>query len=441
MGTRGIHLGVGVAILSHLLGCRQLVGITDDPPVGDSGLAEAELDATAEGVAYTPEVCQACIQSSCSAQAEACSKSSPCSALEDCLGTCSGRPACRAQCLQSHHVGSDRATPLFESCVARACATPCELTCGGAAEIATPDAAMACQSCFVGQGCSSVEACMADPVCAELAFCALEAVTPAELNGCMPPDAHDGGVDASALTAASWLCANTCDYYSNWSCVGNVTWPAPATGDLTILLTLQDGATLNSSGGGITTKVCHSSDLACEQPAAIGVTAADGTVKLVQHADAAPIVSEGYIELTGGDIVPEIVFWSFPLGQSPARLFALTATEAELTSIVTSLGVRQQASNGVVLVVGRDCRQVPGAGMKFTIAPAGSSKIFYFDGLSFTPDLAATTVNGDGAALITNAPAESVTLTTTVDGEGSIGELPLFVRAGWNTEVYALPAP
>jgi hypothetical protein len=300
---------------------------------------------------------------------------------------------CRSRCLEKHRVGNDQATPAFESCLVRECAASCKLVCGGAGELATPDGAEACQSCFVGQGCSTVEACMSDPACAKEVFCVIETLTPTELSRCsLEVDAgRDSGLSASALMIVSETCAAACDDYTNYSCVGHVTWPAAASGDLTILLTLLDGPTLTPSGAGITAKVCHSSDLECAHPTAKGITLADGTVKLVQHREAGPVVTEGYIDLSGGSIVPTIFFWSYPLSQSRASLNVLTATQVETNTIVQSLEVSQEASNGYVLVVGRDCLQAPAAELTYAVTPVGSSKVFYFNGLSFSPGLSATT--------------------------------------------------
>jgi hypothetical protein len=426
--ARGICLGVALAGIAGVLACRQLVGITDSPPMGDAG-----------GFVYGGSAaCDTCVASSCGSEATACSESAPCSAVEKCVGPCKGDPACRARCVDRNRVSiTDRTLPLFESCVVRSCASPCGFVCGGVGELAPPEAAWACQSCVVGQDCSTVEACLSDPACAELAFCESEALTPDERGAC--PLLYDGGANASATTTSLLTCASECEINSNWSCVGHVMWPAGTSGDLTILVSLTDPLS-GKQPAGVTAKVCGSDDFPCAHPSATATTTDGGTASLVQHAGA--VLAGGYIDLSGGGIVPTVVFWSYPLSQSPASLAVFTLIESEVSDVETAYNVTEGPHNGYVLVTGLDCLQNLGAGLEYKLEPAGPSQELLYEqpGGIFSRTVTKTTTTG--AATFFNAPAGPLTLTATVaDGGPTVGQFPLFVREGGLTEVTALPQP
>jgi hypothetical protein len=206
---------------------------------------------------------------------------------------------------------------------------------------------------------------------------------------------------------------------------------------------MHAGPSRGQRSPGVTAMVCDNSDVSCSHPSATGVTDSDGTVSLVQQVDAGPVYVNGYIDLSGGGgvgIVPELLFWSFPLGQSPASLSATTVTPFELAAFLAAVTVTQDVGNGYVYAVGFDCLQFRGMGLTFAITPAGSSQILYQQGSTFSPGLSAT--DDTGGALFVNAPAGGSVLTATVAAAGGpIGQFPLFVRDGGVTEVWALPQP
>ena len=139
MGTALRRAVFAVATVAVAVACRQLVGIGDAPPMGaavdataaDSGAPEAGSDGPACGIAYAPEACGSCLVSSCCPQATACAESAACSKLEGCLGACAGDTACRATCVSANRFGPDVFETQLASCLAKSCAQPCGISCGG----------------------------------------------------------------------------------------------------------------------------------------------------------------------------------------------------------------------------------------------------------------------------------------------------------------------
>jgi hypothetical protein len=391
---------------------------------------------------YAGMACEACLESSCGDAATACAASQPCADLEECLGPCEGGPECRALCWQQHRVGADTATPAFEACMVAKCSSPCGLVCGGVGEVAGPDAAVACQSCFFKESCSVVEGCLPVAACNAYFTCLMEARTPNESLACQPPD---GGAlfsgDGNGPASLNGLCVPDCKLASNWSCVGNVAWPSFGGSEFTIILHLYDvGKSMNVSG--VTAKVCNLTDGPgpCMSPSATNVTGMDGIVSLTQHADAGMFTDNAYIDLSGGGIVPEVFFWSFPLTLSPAMFTLPVTTPTEEGTVARSVGVMQDPSKGAVVAYGFDCLQVNGEGMTFTLAPTDAGA-FYQAGN--TPSTVNTATDYSGGAFFANVPPNMfLTLTASVGASGPIGAgAQLFVRDGGLAEVWVLPSP
>jgi hypothetical protein len=432
---------VSAAALAVLAACRHLVGIGDSPPTSIVD-ASSESSAPACGVAYAGEACEACLESSCCDVAQECSGVAECAAMESCLGGCSGDPACRATCLVDHHLLSSQAVVPLDSCMVASCSSQCGLVCGGAGEVATPDTAAGCQNCFLGQDCSRTQRCLGSLDCASYAWCLATAATPDVFNAC--PALLDGGdPDSSAFASvARTTCAEFCAFDANWSCVGRVELPPAATTTLTIHLTLTDGGTQQLSGPGILAKVCGATDETCVSPVATGITGPDGTVDLVQTVDAgAVLVTEGYIELSGGSgggILPEVFFWSYPLVGPVANLFATTITPTGADDIYRGVGLTRDPALAGVFVVGYDCRQITASGLTYTLSTPGDFPAYYADGAVFASGLLST--DSSGGAVFLDVPPGNATVTATIAGSTtSIGHSSFFFRAGALTEVWALP--
>ncbi len=441
----------GTVLLVLAAACRQLVGIGDGPPTADPDAGGA--------ITYSGAQCEACLQASCAAQATACSGSPLCSALEGCLGQCSGVAACRARCLEVNPPGGDLLVAEMEACMVGNCSSQCHLTCGGVAEVAIPDAAPSCQACFESQGCAAARDCLSNVDCARFSFCFMGAPTPDQQAACS--QLLDGGGDAAALASAAGSalinsCATECMLASNWSCLGRVTWPTTWNGNLTIQLTQLQDSVSSDFVGGVTVELCNATDLACRSPLATNTTDSTGFAPLREYADAGPINASGsYLDLFGGPdggIVPLLYFWSYPLSE-PLVTFnnLLTVTPAGVPDILPP-GVTQDPSLAYVLVQGLDCLQFGGAGLRYTLEDPGASHVYYRNGDTQVLDPTLTQTDSSGEALFVNVPVNGTLIDGMVVGRAKviasiaatgaqIGQFELVVRSGTVSMVVALPTP
>src|ERR1700722_944789 len=127
MGLWRLGLGL-VASLSAVAGvpaCRQVVGITDNPPT--------DLTSTLCGLPYGTSACASCVNTSCCTESTACAADPACAAYETCLGKCNGDPGCRSQCIGDNPVGTSSDVSALSACLASKCETACGLTCGAVA--------------------------------------------------------------------------------------------------------------------------------------------------------------------------------------------------------------------------------------------------------------------------------------------------------------------
>jgi hypothetical protein len=84
----GFGLFATLIALASLFACRQLVGITDNPP--------EDLTSTFCGLPYGTSACASCVQASCCTESTTCAADPACAAYEGCLGQCNGDLACRS---------------------------------------------------------------------------------------------------------------------------------------------------------------------------------------------------------------------------------------------------------------------------------------------------------------------------------------------------------
>jgi hypothetical protein len=439
MGRRKLVLVAAATILAAL-GCRQLVGIGDDPPRG-----AASTDAGADGgFSYGLRAeCTTCVATNCAAQATACAGTPSCAALEGCLSACGANPTCRAQCGAEHGLGNDGATPAFEACLAGSCAAACELTCGGLAALFPPATATACESCIAGGGeCAPVTACAVDPECQTALRCQFSSHTPDVQQAC--PLAPDAGLAVGPRTGVipiATSCSKACSWGADWSCFRKVDWPLPTQGPLALTVGIYDVVT-DTPIPGATVKLCESADLPCPTGFATQPTGSGGEVTL--NRGPIPYGVLYYLDVSSPAIVPTLVFDIFPISMPRLVTTPGVLTPDELAFAAAELPVTLDPALGTMIVYAFDCRLGLAPNVQVSLDPMGpSTKRFYTDNgfVSTKP----TATDRTGEAVFSNTPVTPTVLTLSVTPEvldgGVSGTMHAFARDGGMSIVYALPTP
>ena len=421
MAARGWQVGtVCVVLLVVAAACRQLVGISDEPPMAlvDAGppKVEASGEPEAASIVYAGASCEACLEHSCGPQATACAGGSACSGLEGCLGQCDGGdPTCRARCVDQHRIGPDPLEIQLAACLAAHCEQPCGIVCGGFAEDFGPDAAAGCQTCVLDNACSTFRTCGTDPECQALAACVLTNQFGDRRAACQAP--FDAGRDAyaSAVIAAQ-ACQNACALGSQWYCVGSPPMFSGTGKPTPLFLTLYDQLSKSTPIADASVVVCSPEDPTCSQILFSGTTGADGGVTVTIPAGGLNTGATGYIRITGNGLVPELFFWGFPLSE-PSLTEAVPTVSKLLESVVASsaagLGVPVDTSSHAIVALGAvDCQITTAPGVQFSISPSdrdAGTHVFYFSQSSLSPT--ADSTDSTGAALIVNVPPGPITVT------------------------------
>jgi hypothetical protein len=329
---------VALMMAMPCIGCRQLVGITDDPP--------ADLTATLCGFSYGTNVCASCVEESCCAESTACAANPACASYQSCVNQCAGDPKCRAGCMASDPGVAPEVSAL-DACLAASCETPCGLTCASIVErITPPDASAPCAACFEQQACRTAAACASSAECDEYTRCYVACSTPDCRQACAAGRDAGAALFASVEDVYANACSMACAYGQNWNCVGHVVYPAT---DITSLT--QSGAILDYTTGqpvaGV--ELCASYDCAtCGAPGesyGLGLTDAKGLYSLaLQLPDISAFGGtgrsfEGCTRTTSPGIVTAWGYMGFPQTQPAWNIgpaYAMTmSTPDEMVTLLT----------------------------------------------------------------------------------------------------------
>jgi hypothetical protein len=439
--------------------CRQLVGITDNPPTN--------LTSTSCGLPYGTSACGSCAFQNCCSQSNECAKDPTCEAYASCVGPCNGDPTCIATC-EENHPNATPAVSELSACIATSCASQCGLQCGGLAGYhIAPDAAAGCQACLATSGSSTV--CQVNTACAQSIGC--DAVNRCFgagndqqdyacefANGFDPADGleqepPDGGDLHLRYDQARSACATPCEVGGDWSCVGHVSWPSPQSPDATYHFWVRD---LEKSYpiSGVTASVCNSPpsddpETPCAGALVTGMTNDAGFVELgpfpIGGSGNAPGLNS-YLQFLGPSLslIPYYYYWGFPLSQpqvyGTGGLF--TTTDAE--GVYQGTGVTQHPNLGVVIVSVFDCQSQYAPGVVVTLdstdVDAGAIPSCWGEG--FVTSQMTTTTDYTGAIGCENVPTGAIQLTATPIALGKPSStVTAYVRAGAVTGVLLYPTP
>jgi hypothetical protein len=458
----GFGLVAAVVAITSIVACRQLVGITDNPP--------EDLTSSLCGLNYGTNVCASCVNTNCCTESTTCASDPVCAAYESCLGECNGDPKCRSQCTIDNLVGTASDVWALRACLAGKCETACGLECGGLADlVAPPDAAAACQQCVTGSACSQEEACASSyPCTADLGpiylstvdfyevyaetLCESSAAAGLTFNiggqfkvcGRNPPTIESDDAGSHLSTSFANSCTTACASGAYWACVGQVNWPSPEAPTTTLGFWIKDYVTDTRVAGALV-RVCQPHDENCTQPLAMGTTDIVGQVSLTfqnGQATGAGLNNgaglNGFLRVTSPTIVPFDYYWGFPFVEAQVpSIFGTVITPSELQDQWNAVGVTTDPARGTVSVYVTDCRLNAASGVEVTLSPMDKLT------QSFASTGASTTMTGpDGILTFANVPAGALQITATPLALGKpSSQVNIIVQAGYLTLATMYPTP
>jgi hypothetical protein len=441
----GLGLFAVVTAIASIAACRQLVGITDNPP--------EDLATTFCGLPYGTSACASCAQASCCAESTACSRDPVCSAYESCLGNCNGDPKCRSQCTLDNPGATASDVSALSACLASNCETACGLECGGfAGYLSEPDAAAACQSCTckAAQTCAVSEACDAYWRC----FRACPATDCESYCGTV----NDAGLSLFTPLGVdfSGACRDACGAGADWSCVGTLSWPRNPPQQLTYTQSLYDPLT-DTPAVGVNFAVC--TFCPCVPLADGGLTGTllgqgiSNDAGLVTVLFSNPAGSDGLgvvgcaeltsvSYLTGFDYTGNPTSWPFDVTTlswvGTQRLTVFTSQDIQAIYQAT-LGTTPDPLRGTIVFGVGDCTDNPAANVRVTLTGDGAdSGVVEFYGMSASVQQKATMRDGNGGFVA--VPPGNYTIAATPAGmDQPSNQQTITVVAGYVTGVSLRP--
>ncbi|MGO9833906.1 MAG: hypothetical protein ACLP1X_06805 [Polyangiaceae bacterium] len=437
-------LGLLAAMVAlAVVACRQLVGITDNPP--------EDLVTSICGLPYGTNACASCVNTNCCAESTTCSTNPACSTYETCLGKCSGDPACRSQCT-AYPVSTASDVSALSACLASKCEAACGLTCGGIADlISEPPSAPACQSCIEATSttCADARAWGASVDGDTYWRCVLACPTEDCRGTCGIDNPSGASLFAPFQTDYAGTCSGPCAYGNYWACVGHVNWPEAKSNTVTVTYPVIDfGSHLGVSG--LDVQVCTGCPCDAADPTlGQGQTDDAGVVMLHvrQVVGANGVADNNCNQITSPSmsIVPYFGYTGYPLSETvsvitmanAARLAPETATPTAFAQYQVLDGVTQDPLRGFVGPQLHDCIGSPAPGVAVTTDSNDPMVAVLYD-----PGSEAIASNSSGIVSIFNVPPGVVTLTATpVALHKTASVVTVNVAAGTITGAAMFPTP
>jgi hypothetical protein len=217
-----------------------------------------------------------------------------------------------------------------------------------------PDAANACQMCFVTNACDVERACAGSSACDATHRCEATCATFDCNDDCLVSNGYDptwpyeadagDSIYVAQAKVVTGTCASACGVGANWECVGRQSWSTPQSTNFTYHMTIKDYAT-SAVEPGLDVYVCDLNDEACSQYIQKGTTDATGTVVLT-FSNAISNVGgstetglDGFLKIVSPSIVTTYYYWGYPFSAASVFTYFEVLTPDEQQSIWTPLGV------------------------------------------------------------------------------------------------------
>ncbi|MBI4820607.1 MAG: hypothetical protein HY791_30360 [Deltaproteobacteria bacterium] len=169
-----------------------------------------------------------------------------------------------------------------------------------------------------------------------------------------PPDTGDAGFE-DADTGAPDDGATGPQYEDSWTCVGDVTWPAPVrmAGLVQLRFIHVDAAWEETPAGDTQVKVCSGTDPACPAPTFTGTTSAGGLVD-ISVPTPTPHGFEGWLRVSKPGYVPSSLYLLPPIRDNWVRWSGPWGVLSQATLVATA-SVALDPTKAQVLVLTADC--------------------------------------------------------------------------------------
>jgi hypothetical protein len=420
------------------------------------------------GIAFSG-TCRECAETNCCSAAAACADSPGCKVRADCLASCEGAPACRANCASRHSGSEGFLAAELDSCLSVSCEDDCGLTCGGLDWASTPDGAEECQTCLSHKYCEAARECAQDIDCQLYVSCRQDCVTGDCIGSCAIrrlPDAEfclgkcsvtdcvrpcSSGTDDLVRRYADFFealgsaeCNVSCEWGNDWSCVGSVYWPRVKSSERKFTVGLNPLG--ESSRSGIDVQMCDRRIADCESHIDQKTTDSEGIVHLLDGSGSVNGVGfglDGFLKLSSAEsspaLIPTRIYWGFPLSESNGALG--TPVPIFTLQTIKSLFPEQDQARGLVGAIAVDCFGIAAKDVTITISTEDAAVTrYYLDGT--LPDRNATETDENGSAFFINVPIGQHTVTVTPNSTGvTSSRVAIDVRPGTLTQVGLGPTP
>lgn len=300
------------------------------------------------------------------------------------------------------------------------------------------DTSEACKSCVDSECCDEAQACADNPKCKELWECRARCVSP--FDGCIADCNAAAGAPLPIENGPLVTCRNGCAPCIDVTSCSKGPWPAPPKPSYPAKLRLS-----NFSSGVVFPKahikVCKTEDTECQAPVSEGVTDDSGNVDI--EVPASPAYTDAYIEVSGPNVQPSMIYVRGYHAQEKLESGVLnlsTLDTATAGALLGSLGAAaDQTQLGAVTALAYSCGDRGVLGLTAASGGASPSTIRSYL-VRGVPAASATATDGGGGVVFADHPLGPTSVTMT-DASGAVfGSADGFVRPGFLTVIYVLPA-
>jgi hypothetical protein len=187
---------------------------------------------------------------------------------------------------------------------------------------------------------------------------------------------------------------------------------------------------------GLTAKVCHKLDTACESPLRVDlVSDAAGRMTL-----SVPAGFDGYLESTSAEIMPFLYFFYPPVTADREVPAVPILRAAAMSTFANMAGAELMADRGHFLARVYNCLGQTAEGVALS-SPEGDSATQPFYMIKGIPSSKVPTTDGSGNGGLLNLRPGTATLMGKLDSGDSTGLLSAMIRPGRITYTAMVPAP